>query len=73
MKKVLLFTFAVAMFAGLSSCSKDYTCTCNYNDGTTDQTTTVVYEGVKKDEAEEACTASEIAFKIIDANASCSL
>lgn len=72
MKKLL----ALGMLLGalsLTSCKKDYTCSCSYNNGMSDTTFTVMYESAKKSDAEEACDASQASFQIVDANASCTL
>lgn len=71
MKKFLYVLMAAGSLAAVTSCSKDYSCHCEYNNGTADSTFTVVYTDVKKSEAEEACTASQAALTIIDANATC--
>jgi hypothetical protein len=74
MKKAL-FVAAVtgAMLVGLTSCTKDYTCSCTYNWGSSDTTITLLYEGAKKADAEEGCEASEASLKVLDSNASCTL
>ena len=70
MKKVIAFgAFAVLGVVALSSCKKDYTCTCTVNGGTISAT----YTKVKKADAEEACSSSETTYKVADASASCSL
>lgn len=74
MKKVLFVVMATGMFLGLVGCNKDYTCECKYTDGAGAATSfSATYEGVKKSKAEEACEAADATYKIIDANASCSL
>lgn len=60
--KKLLFVAALAVFA-LSSCKKDYTCTCTLEFLGQTSSTTVDYEGLSKSEAEDAetaCTSSSI-------------
>lgn len=57
MKKVLLF---VAVVGGLAftSCSKsDYQCTCTSEFAGVTSTTEATFEGVKEDEAQDACDA----------------
>jgi hypothetical protein len=61
------------MFAGLSSCDKNYTCTCTHNDGNSDKTTKLIYEDATQEEAEADCADAQVTLKLIDANASCSL
>ena len=73
MKKSLLFLLTAGMMVGLVSCSKDYTCTCTADYGLGDSTIAIMYDGVKKADAEDACATSETNLKIIDANASCTL
>ncbi len=73
MKKFVVLFAAVAFAAGLTSCSKDYTCTCSYNNGVSDTTSVSMFVDVKKADAEDACDAAQAAFVIIDANANCSL
>lgn len=72
MKKIA-FAAAVLFTLGLTSCSKDFTCTCAYNDGTEDVTTTTKFEDTKKGDATEACDDADAVVKIIDANGTCSL
>ncbi len=55
MKKVFMFFAGVAFVASLSSCKKDYTCTCTASG----ISSTVDMKMTKKD-AEAACTAFEI-------------
>ena len=58
MKKVSLV--AVAVFA-LSSCTKDYTCTCTVEVLGVSSSSSVDYEGLSKSEADDteaACTSS---------------
>ncbi len=73
MKKVTLLLTAVAFTLCLASCSKDYTCTCKYNNGTSDTTQVVLYPDAKKSDAEDACTATQLTLLIIDASASCNI
>ena len=75
MKKAF-FALCIAggLMTGLTSCTKDYTCSCTYN-YITNQDTTInyLYEGVKKADAEEASDLSETTYKLVDANATCTL
>ncbi len=74
MKKVALF-FAVTFVAAMmfSSCSKDYTCACEWEMMDEKMTQDYVYEGVKKADAEETCDAQQVAVRIIDPNGKCEL
>lgn len=61
MKKVLLLTAVVAL--GFTSCSKgDYTCTCTVDLLGVESTSETTFEGVKEDEAKEACDAGNSSF-----------
>jgi hypothetical protein len=73
MKKSMLFLLAAGMMVGLVSCSKDYTCSCTVDYGAGDSTLTLLYDNVKKADAEDACAASEAVYKIVDPTATCSL
>lgn len=54
MKKVIgVAAFAVLGMVALSSCKKDYTCECTSSGG---DSTSIVYEDIKKKDAESACT-----------------
>ena len=54
---------------GLSSCKKDYTCTCTVSG----VATPVEFAKAKKKDAEDACTALETTSKVVDPAASCTL
>jgi hypothetical protein len=73
MKRVFLLFLTAGMMAGLVSCSKDYTCSCIADYGNGDSTLTFLYDGVKKSDAEDACTASQNSLKNVDTNARCTL
>ena len=74
MKKALFVLMASGMFLGMVGCKKDYTCDCKVNFGlSTDSTFSFTYEGAKKSDAEDGCAAAETTYKLVDANASCSL
>ena len=49
--KKLLFVFAIAGVAALSSCKKEYTCTCTA-DGVS---SSVTFDKMKKSDAEDKC------------------
>ena len=51
MKKALLFAVVVGAVS-LTACTKDYTCTCTFTDGTTESG---VITDVKKSEAQDSC------------------
>ena len=62
MKKLLFLAVAIASVTSLSSCKKDYTCSCTYDDGLGGTGTFAAeYTGVKKADAEEACDLVESA------------
>jgi len=69
MKKVLLFGVALFFVAGLSSCTKDWTCECTISGVKTE----AVIEDRNKKDAQEACDGLETTAKIIDATANCTL
>lgn len=59
MKKVVLFVAVAAFAFSMSSCTKDYTCTCEI----AGVSSAVDYNGLNKSEAETAeaaCTSSSI-------------
>jgi hypothetical protein len=63
MKKFILpALFMGAIAFGSTSCKKDYTCTCTYDDGNgSTATVTAEYTKVKKKDAEEACDSASSA------------
>jgi hypothetical protein len=67
MKKLLLVAAAGFMIAGMSSCKKDYTCTCTTPETTVlgftvpSSTTTTTLEKQKEDDAKTACDAGNVA------------
>ncbi len=70
MKKVMLSLAVVGLF-GLSSCKKDYTCTCTYTvDGDVVGTTEAKLEDSKKSDAEDSCVGGT---SFGDATAECEL
>jgi hypothetical protein len=75
MKKLLSLSIAFALVVGLSSCTKDYNCTCVFtNPGDTSSTTlNIPIANVKKSDAEDACSLSETTYRIVDPTANCTL
>ncbi len=69
MKNLMILAAAICMMVAFSSCKKDYTCSCTVA-GTT---ILVEYEGVKKGDAEDACSAAEATYKLGDPEATCTL
>lgn len=67
MKKFFVPALAVLFIVGMTSCKKDYTCTCTV--GGVESTST--FEDVKKSEAEDACNSLDTAASI--GGGSCSL
>lgn len=67
MKKFFIPALAVVFIVGMTSCKKDYTCTCTI----AGLETSVTYTDVKKADAEEACDAASTAAAI--GGGSCSL
>lgn len=65
MKKLLLFG-AVAL-VGLTSCKKDYNCTCDI----LGQVTVIPLENTSKDDAQSACDAENLAASLV--GGSCTL
>ncbi len=61
-----LVTFSMMIF--LSSCGKEYNCTC-----TVDGTTEINVITAKKSKAEDLCATTEAGYQFIDPNASCTL
>ena len=70
MKKVLSVA-AVALFVAgtMSSCKKDYTCSCSGDSWSLD----IQYTKVKKKDAEESCSSAESTYKAGDATSTCTL
>lgn len=54
--KKFLFVFAIAGVAALSSCKKEYTCTCTI-DGVSNS---VEFDKMKKSEAEDKCNEGDM-------------
>ena len=55
MKKILLPVIAVLMMTAMSSCKKDWTCTCTIMGDTTTET----YTNVSRSDAKEKCEAQD--------------
>ena len=69
MKKVLFFVAVIAA-ASLTSCTKDYTCTCTVSG----VETITEYPGLNNEEAEAgetACNSSDEALKLFSADDGC--
>jgi hypothetical protein len=62
MKKITLVIVCAVMAATMSSCEKNYTCTCVYP-GSTIGTTSTTYKAKKKSDAEAACSAQNVGAK----------
>jgi hypothetical protein len=74
MKHVVFLCLALGLLVISTSCTKNFTCTCtSFNAGTPDSVIAFPFTNVKKEEAQEACTATEAAYQLNDPNASCSL
>ncbi len=72
--KLIGALISIVVFS-LTSCTKEYTCTCTYEDASTGGTITEIYEygEVDLDVAEKSCQDSEEIWKFSDPNASCTL
>jgi hypothetical protein len=73
MKRFLSVAFAVLMIAGLSSCKKDYSCTCTWTQQGTSMSQDYPYGKQTKGDAKEACDDQEAIWKALDPDASCEL
>ena len=73
MKKVLTILAIAAIAVSFTACKKDYTCTCTHDLFGTATSTKYEYEKVKKDDAETACSDTEVVHKLAEASATCSL
>lgn len=70
MKKIFgIIAIAVFSTALLSSCQKDYTCTCIVND----EQYVYTYAQETKKEASNACNQQDAAAKIVDKKGQCTL
>lgn len=69
MKKVFTFIAAVAFVASMSSCKKDWKCSCKVS-GT--EVGTATFNAKKKD-AQDACDTYGLTFSLIGSSASCEL
>lgn len=68
MKKVFVVA-ALAVFV-LSSCKKDYTCKCDFTDGSVFK---LEYSKMKKSDAESNCANAETTYKAGDPGVKCSI
>ena len=74
MKKLISLAIIAGFVFTISSCKKDYTCECTYDNAGTSLTTSTPYEKVKKSDAEESCTAlQDEYYKVLDPEATCEL
>jgi len=71
-KKLFVIAAAIGLF-GMTSCKKDYSCSCAWDVGGVQQAQTWDYGKQKKSDAEDACASQEAQLKLIDSGASCSL
>jgi len=55
MKKLLLVAAAGFMIVGMSSCKKDYSCTCTYSNGLAPVTDVTTFVDSKKSAAKALC------------------
>jgi hypothetical protein len=69
MKKALFLGVLFCCSLLMTSCSKDFTCTCTI----LGDTTITEFNNVNKSDAESACEDAEAAAKSIDPDASCTL
>lgn len=72
MKKSMFYLGSLLLIT-ISSCKKDFTCTCTYTQLGVSQTAPLEYKKVKEKDAEENCNATEETYKKIDPQAKCSL
>jgi hypothetical protein len=70
MKKILLLA-AVSCFA-MTSCKKDYTCTCN-GTGLPANLAKIEYKKVKKKDAQSSCDALSTTYKAYGTDITCKL
>ena len=72
--KYLALGISLLFIIGLSSCKKDWVCTCTYDDGVTG-TVSVDVDILKasKSDAQEVCDAADVTWKLIEPNATCEL
>jgi hypothetical protein len=70
MKKTVILACATLFFAAtMTSCKKDYTCTCKIFG----QTSTSEIKDAKKKDAESACDELQVKSRVADASATCGL
>ena len=66
MKKLLSIAAVTVALVSLSSCKKDYTCTCKYTPtGFTEQTSTTTLADYKKKDAETACVNIQSTYNLV--------
>jgi len=70
MKKLFVVAAVILTVASLSSCKKDYNCTCK---GDTMGTLVVPLNDYSNKDAEDACTSAETTYKNGDPTCSCTL
>lgn len=63
MKKITFVIVCAVMAATMSSCEKNYTCTCVYP-GSSIGTTTTNFKTKKKSDAEASCGAQNVGAKV---------
>ncbi len=73
MKKVLFLAVAIASVTSLSSCKKDYTCSCTYDLLGTSTTASIEIAKSSKADATTACDAETTSLQTYDSAASCTL
>ncbi len=70
MKKLILLA-AVAVFAVVAtSCKKDYTCTCTFEDG---EKLVLPAGKTTKSKAKDSCSAAQTTYSNVDPKVSCSI
>ncbi len=76
MKKKFNFKFVLAslgMLLGLTSCKKDWTCSCTFTYDGTSYTEEKVYPGTKRSDAKKSCDAYQTLLKTEYSDASCKI
>lgn len=62
MKKLFILFAAVILVTGFSSCKKDYTCTCTFNNG--NPTIVLPFNGATHKDAKESCDAAAATYAV---------
>ncbi|HNW89703.1 MAG TPA: hypothetical protein PKN48_08555 [Bacteroidales bacterium] len=70
MKKFFMIAVVALVFASLTSCKKDYTCTCT---GSTMGTITLPLTNATSKDAKDACDASQVTYRNADATVNCEI